>query len=124
MEIKHILYVEDNDLKFRAVERLLRWEGLPVARASTFAQLCDHMLIYSASVTFLITDWSFPLGGELQVAEACAGAAVVKMATDLGLPYAVISGHDRPPDFEGTWIVDGNADEIQTLVRSIKNATA
>lgn len=123
MEESHVLFIEDHDLKYRAAARFLTWQGLTVVRAETYSEVCDHLLQRREQVVFILTDWSFPLGDRAEVAEACAGEAVVKMARDLGIPYAVFSGLDRPRSFEGDWIKATSPemkDQLRELVARIK----
>lgn len=104
MAKRHVLFIEDNDMKFSNTKRFLSWQGLTIVRAETYSEACDHLLRRKGEVAFILTDWSFPIGNKEVAATACAGEAVVKMAKDLGIPYAVLSGLDRPHGFEGDWI--------------------
>lgn len=122
--MNHILYVEDDDLKFRAVARLLKHSGVLLIRAHTFSEACDHFLIHggNGSIRFVLSDWSFPFDERGGLAEACMGEHVVKMAKDHGVPFAVFSGHSRPRDFDGTWVNTADRELMAAMIAVLREA--
>lgn len=96
-----IVHVEDDDLKARAVRKMLLALtcGVDVARAQTLDEALELLEEQPAAV---VTDWCFPVGRGTGACEGL-GAAVVEACQKAGIAVLVVSGSDRPATFRGDW---------------------
>jgi hypothetical protein len=97
-----ILVVEDDDLKFKFVNRLIR-QHIPDCEVRREVTMADAKPAV-AEASFVVTDMSFPLGPETHEVDPAAGYLIVEEAEAQEKPWVVLSGLPRPYDFEGAWV--------------------
>ena len=116
-----LYHVEDDDLKARTVARIvsLARPDFEIVRLHSFVEFCDRVCddvnAPDSRKLCCITDWQFPRqrGGAVQV----LGPRVLDIFGDV-IPTIVISGADKPADFDrhypGTpWLNLGQVLELQ-----------
>lgn len=92
---RYVLHVEDDDLKARAVERLVRRvAGVGYRRAATATEALA-ILQGAERPLAVLSDWNLPFLPATRP-YGSAGATVVAIATAAGLPVLVVSGSVRP----------------------------
>lgn len=121
-----VLHVEDDDLKARAVARLVthRIKDVTIMRVRTLTEA--RRSLESDTIDLVISDLEFPIldGGSPQ---PDAGLVVLELARLRDLPIVFLSGSPKPENVAAPWFsitFSGFTETIDRMLYDARNAQA
>ena len=120
---KIILHVEDDDMKAKAVQKLLLFRIPNIVFIRVINLVDARRALENDKVDLVISDLDFPLTG-LGVCHQDAGLVVEELARLRGVPIMFVSGREKPENVAAPWLTTpvNSADLTETVSRMLFDA--